>query len=131
MSFQERPLIILFFIMQIIEKNNKRLKGANPLLSHRRHLFERVRTFWAEKKGVWCAIDFEAWEMEHTLLTEFGSSFIGWQDSKEIAEQQHLVVEEALLYRNSKYVPDNRDVSTFLCQIIGHLFMNSPELQFW
>lgn len=106
-------LLILFLTMQTIEKNNKRLKGANPLLSHRRNLFERVRTFWAEKKGVWCAIDFEAWEMEHTLLTEFGSSFIGWQDNRMISEQQHLIVEEALLYRNSKYVPDYRDVSVF------------------
>lgn len=98
-------------VFQTIEKNNKRLKGSNPLLTHRRHLFERVRTFWAEKRGVWCALDFESWERDHTVLTEFGWSLLGWKDGAKVEECGHLIVEEAKRYTNSQYVPDFRYVS--------------------
>jgi hypothetical protein len=77
----------------------------------RRHMFERVRTFWAEETGVWCALDFESWEREHTVLTEFGWSLIRWEGKKEIAEQGHLIVKENRAYSNGQYVPDYRDVS--------------------
>ncbi|EGO01874.1 hypothetical protein SERLA73DRAFT_150940 [Serpula lacrymans var. lacrymans S7.3] len=89
-----------------IEKNNKRLKGANPLLNTRRDLFERVRSYWASKRGVWCALDFEAWDRDHTLLTEFGWSLIRWQDDEEIEEQGHLIVKEHRYYTNT-YVPNH------------------------
>lgn len=94
----------------MIDKNNKRLKGSNPQLTHRRHLFERVRAFWAAKKGVWCAVDFEAWERDHTVLTEFGWSIIGWKDSSPVEDRGHLIVDEARLYTNTQYVPDYRYV---------------------
>ncbi|KAG5648977.1 hypothetical protein DXG03_000326 [Asterophora parasitica] len=91
-----------------IDKNNKRLKGSNPILTSRRELFERVRTFWAQKKGVWCALDFEAWEYEHKLITEFGWRLVGWNDGVEFHETGHFIVDEHQKYRNSKYVPEHR-----------------------
>ncbi|PPQ77435.1 hypothetical protein CVT25_011017 [Psilocybe cyanescens] len=94
--------------IKAIDKNNKRLKGSNPLVTHRRHLFERVRTFWAEKRGVWCALDFEAWERDHTILTEFGWSLTGWKDGSLVEDRGHFIVEEARAYTNSQYVPDYR-----------------------
>lgn len=100
-------------VFQVIDKNNKRLKGSNPLVTHRRHLFERVRTFWAEKRGVWCALDFESWERDHTVLTEFGWSLLGWKDGTKVEECGHLIVEEAKRYTNSQYVPDYRYVSVY------------------
>ena len=100
-------------VFQVIDKNNKRLKGSNPLVTHRRHLFERVRTFWAEKRGVWCALDFESWERDHTVLTEFGWSLLGWKDDTKVEECGHLIVEEAKRYTNSQYVPDYRYVSVY------------------
>ncbi|KDR83650.1 hypothetical protein GALMADRAFT_86044 [Galerina marginata CBS 339.88] len=94
--------------IKVIEKNNKRLKGSNPLVTHRRHLFERVRTFWTEKRGIWCALDFEAWERDHTVLTEFGWSLVSWKDGIPVEDRGHLIVEEARKYTNSQYVPDYR-----------------------
>ncbi len=97
-----------------MEKFNKKLKGSNPLLMSRRLAFERVRTFWAKKKGVWCAIDFEGWEMEHTMITEFGWSIIRWENGEEVADHGHLQIKEALGYRNGKYVADKRMVRQFV-----------------
>lgn len=91
-----------------IEKNNKRLKGANPTLTFRRELFERVRNLWREQKGVWCALDFEGWELDHTVITEFGWRLIGWKDSQRVEKLGHLIVDEHQKYRNTKYVPDHR-----------------------
>lgn len=115
--------------LQKIEKNNKRLKGANPILKSRRQTFEIVRTFYADKVGIWCACDFEAWDRDHRLfffvttlrclrshllrfnrlITEFGWSLVRWEDGKEIQEQGHLVVKERKGYRNT-FVPNNREV---------------------
>ncbi|KAF9008985.1 hypothetical protein BDQ17DRAFT_1422162 [Cyathus striatus] len=94
--------------IKIIDKNNKRLKGVNPTLSHRRHIFQLVQTFWGEKRGMWCAMDFESWELDHTVITEFGWSLVGWKDGQKFEEQEHLIVEEAKKYINSQYVPDYR-----------------------
>ncbi|KAF5387708.1 hypothetical protein D9615_000493 [Tricholomella constricta] len=91
-----------------IDKNNKRLKGSNPILTSRREMFERVRSFWAEKKGVWCALDFEAWEWEHDVITEFGWRLFGWKDSNEVKEAGHIIVDEHQKFKNSKYVPEHR-----------------------
>jgi len=94
-------------------------------------LFERVRTFWAEKKGVWCALDFEAWELDHTVLTEFGWRLRGWKDGKEVETAGHLIVDEHQKYRNSKYVPEHRYV---INEILLIFFWRSDqhviELQF-
>ena len=96
--------------LQAIEKNNKRLKGSNPVLTDRRYQFERVRTLWSAKTGVFCSVDFEAWEYDHTLITEFGWSYVGWKDGVKIEEKGHFINDAAKNYWNRKYVQDYRDV---------------------
>jgi hypothetical protein len=98
-------------VPQKIDKINKRLKGSNPLLSGRREIFERVRALWQEKKGVWCAIDFEAWEYDHQMITECGWRLVHWENGQEVEEANHLIVKEHEKYVNRKYVPDFRYVS--------------------
>lgn len=95
-----------------MEKHSKRLKGSNPALLSRRHTFERVRQLVAAKNGTWCAIDFEAWEYEHTLITEVGYSILRWdkETGEEIREHGHWVVQGTKQYENYKYVPGNRNV---------------------
>src|SRR4051812_46776255 len=112
--------------MQVIDKNNKRLKGSKPTLTLTRHLFERVRAFWAEKKGIWCAVDFEAWELDHEVLTEFGWSSVRWNaDGSTTEEAGHLINEAARTYINSVYLKDERHVSnipyTFRCSLTQSL----------
>jgi hypothetical protein len=94
---------------QDISKNNKRLKGASASLNSRREMFERIRALWATKVGVWCAIDFEAWDRDHTLLTEVGWSLVEWRDGVMIEENVHLIVAERRGYK-STYVEQWRDV---------------------
>lgn len=95
-----------------IQKFNKQLKGADNSLKARRLKFERVRSLWAEKTGVWCAIDFEAWDKDHTALTEVGWSFVRWVDGEPQEEYVHLRVEEHRDLRNI-YVPSNPDHYNF------------------
>ncbi|KAI0650785.1 hypothetical protein C8Q79DRAFT_901946 [Trametes meyenii] len=96
-----------------IDKNNKRLRGTGTLLTSRRHAFERARTLWAAGRGTWCAVDFEAWDMDHTLLTEFGWSLVRWADGGRLArEDGHLIVKEHRSY-SQKYVPDHRAFYNF------------------
>ncbi|KAF9485268.1 hypothetical protein BDN70DRAFT_871278 [Pholiota conissans] len=94
--------------IKVIDKNNKRLKGSNPEVRHKRHVFEVVRNLWAAKGGVWCALDFESWELEHSVMTEFGWSLVGWRDGQKIEECGHIIVDEGRKYANSQYVPDHR-----------------------
>ncbi|THH19861.1 hypothetical protein EW146_g1404 [Bondarzewia mesenterica] len=95
-----------------IEKNNKRLKGSDSSLHARRVMFERIRSLWAEKHGVWCAIDFEAWDRDHEVLTEIGWSLVRWVDGKESEEWGHLIVKEHRYYTNT-YVASNREHYNF------------------
>ena len=96
--------------LQMIDKNNKKLKkGMDSMLGLRRLLFERVRTLWAARLGTWCAMDFEAWDRDHTLLTEFGWRLVQWVDEQPVKEHGHLIVNERRQY-TQHYVPDNRDV---------------------
>ena len=94
---------------QNVDKNNKRLRGTGTLLTSRRFAFEKARTLWAAKLGTWCAIDFEAWDMDHTLLTEFGWSLASWKDGILVRENGHLIVKEYRSYMQ-KYVPNHREV---------------------
>ncbi|EKM80129.1 hypothetical protein AGABI1DRAFT_73024 [Agaricus bisporus var. burnettii JB137-S8] len=98
-----------------LEKHSKRLKGSNPALLSRRHTFERVRQLVAAKNGTWCAIDFEAWEYEHTLITEVGYSILRWdkETGEEIRENGHWVVQGTKQYENYRYVPGNRNNYNF------------------
>ncbi|KAI1795205.1 hypothetical protein LXA43DRAFT_970852 [Ganoderma leucocontextum] len=102
----------MFHGTQNIEKNNKRLKGASTLLGARRMVFERVRTLWAAKLGTWLAMDFEAWDRDHTLLTEFGWNLVQWQDGQQKKDHGHLIVRERRMYTQT-YVPNNKDHYNF------------------
>ncbi|KAF7355400.1 putative nucleolar protein C2C4.08 [Mycena sanguinolenta] len=95
--------------LKSIDKNNKRLKNSNPRLLSRRDAFERVRKYWAAKIGTWCALDFEEWERDHSVLTEFGYRSIHWKDGNEVEECGHFTVKENAMYRNGQYVTDNRN----------------------
>ena len=75
--------------------------------------FECVRTLWRAESGIWLAIDFEAWEYEHDMLTEFGYSLVRREDGQLKEERGHWIVEECRSYRNGKYVPDKRDVGAW------------------
>ncbi|RDX55588.1 hypothetical protein OH76DRAFT_1396980 [Lentinus brumalis] len=99
--------------IKTIDKNNKRLKkGMDNILGLRRLIFERVRTLWAAKLGTWCAMDFEAWDRDHTLLTEFGWRLVQWVDDKPVKEHGHLIVKERRQY-TQHYVPNNREFYNF------------------
>jgi len=95
--------------LQVIEKNNKKLKGTSTLLGTRRLNFDRARSFWLAKLGAWLAIDFEAWDRDHTVLLEFGYSSVQWHDGQKIEDKGHLIVKEHKKYFNT-YVPNFREV---------------------
>ncbi len=76
-----------------------------------RQKFERVRNYWNEKSGSWLAIDFEEWERDSTVLTEFGWSCLEFKNGEEHQTDGHLIVKEHLMYTNTVYVQGNRDVS--------------------
>lgn len=92
----------------------------DPTLNARRDIFERVRSLWAQKQGIWCALDFEAWDRDHTLLTEFGWSIVRWDGETKVEEQGHLTVKEHRYYTNT-FVEDNREVILLsLSRILCH-----------
>ncbi|KAH9853500.1 hypothetical protein C2E23DRAFT_777126 [Lenzites betulinus] len=100
-----------------IDKNNKRLRGTGTLLTARRFAFERTRTLWAARLGTWLALDFEAWDMDHTVLTEFGWCAARWDktgagEPKLVREDGHLVVKEHQTF-TQHYVPNNREFYNF------------------
>lgn len=113
-------------MIQKIDKNNKRLKGAAPALNSRRDLFERVRTFWSEHKGVWCSLDFEAWDRDHSILTEVGWSLVRWENGKEVLENGHLIVKEYQTFTNT-YVPQHRNVGTTSTLLIDSLTISHHQ----
>ena len=57
-------------------------------------------------------MDFEQWERDSTMTTEFGYSLTKWEDGTAVGERGHYVVKEYRDYRNGQYVLDNRDVWT-------------------
>ncbi|KAJ3538717.1 hypothetical protein NM688_g6478 [Phlebia brevispora] len=98
-----------------LDKQNKRLKNVTDTLGLRRIVFERARTLWTEKTGTWLSMDFEAWEWDHKLLTEFGWSLVRWeggvevsesgQCGTEVSENGHLIVKEHMQYTNGHWTP--------------------------
>jgi hypothetical protein len=98
--------------LQELDKLNKKLKrgGADSSLNARRILFEQVRSLWSEARGVWCAIDIEAWERDSNCITEFGWSMFYWVDGKLVEENGHLINKQYETYRNGQYVPEMRQV---------------------
>ncbi|KAK7061806.1 hypothetical protein R3P38DRAFT_3302936 [Favolaschia claudopus] len=85
-----------------IDKTNKRLKNSTHKLLARRDAFEHVRKYWDSKSGTWFALDFEDWEYDHTVVTEFGWSSLHWENGEEVTDCGHLTVKEYNLYRNGK-----------------------------
>ncbi len=114
----------------MIDKNNRKLKGTDSNLNARRLMFERVRSLWSEECGVWCAVDFEAWDMDHHVITEFGWSAVRWVDGEPVEDMGHLVVAKNRGYTNH-FVPENRRVSW--CPVIFQVFLLIllPVLSFW
>ncbi|KAJ6554538.1 hypothetical protein B0H19DRAFT_1153971 [Mycena capillaripes] len=103
--------------MKKAKKIIKRLEGCDTSLVSWRKTFERVRSFWAAKTGVWCAVDFETWtgDYTHNVITEFGYSYIHWNsDGAEERHSGHFTVKEHRLYRNGQYkVPERRENYNF------------------
>ncbi|KAL0949457.1 hypothetical protein HGRIS_009511 [Hohenbuehelia grisea] len=84
--------------------------SAQPTPRERGDIFETVRNLWSSSTGVWCAIDLEGWEEDRSgkIITEFGFSFVHWNKGKEVSDMGHLIVKEHKMYKNGKYVADNR-----------------------
>ncbi|KAJ7180188.1 hypothetical protein C8R43DRAFT_392132 [Mycena crocata] len=81
---------------------NQYLK-ENPLLVRRRVIFEHVRTnLWNAQKGVWCAVNFAAWEVDHTAISDVGWSLIRWENGNEVTQRAHLVVKENQTYKKTQ-----------------------------
>lgn len=102
--------------MKVMDKNNKRLKKGAALdtsLQNRRFNFERVRALWSEKRGSWCAMDFEAYEWEHMTVTEFGWSYVTFVNGEPEEQSGHLIVKENRHLINTRFVQGNRDVSVY------------------
>ncbi|KAJ7630029.1 hypothetical protein DFH06DRAFT_1102028 [Mycena polygramma] len=97
------------------KKMNKRLESCDTSLLAWRNTFERVRHFWAAKTGVWCALDFELWEEDHTQesITEFGYSSIHWDGGVEQRESGHFTVKEHRDHLNGKHVLERRKFYNF------------------
>ncbi|KAK7048085.1 putative nucleolar protein C2C4.08 [Favolaschia claudopus] len=74
-----------------------------------RDALERVRQLLGAKFGTWLALDFEMWEQNHRLVTEFGYSALYWKNRAETTACGHLTVYGYERYRNGNHVPDNRE----------------------
>jgi hypothetical protein len=73
-------------------------------------MFECVRTFWANGKGAWLALDFEAWDRDHKIITEIGWRSLRCGDGNmDVDEYGHIIIKEHRYY-NSTYVPQYREV---------------------
>ncbi|KAF7301750.1 hypothetical protein MIND_00740600 [Mycena indigotica] len=71
---------------------------ANPLLVNRRSVFEHLRGLWAAKKGVWCALNIDAWERDHTVISDVGWTWLRWDSGSEMLRRGHLVVTKNQTY---------------------------------
>ncbi|KAJ6628713.1 hypothetical protein B0H10DRAFT_2209178 [Mycena sp. CBHHK59/15] len=69
-----------------------------PLLVARRAGFEHVRALWGAQRGVWCAVSFAAWDVDHTAVCDVGWSLVRWADGGEVRQHGHWVVKENQVY---------------------------------
>lgn len=95
-------------IKQSVRKYSKISKNGGPLTS-RRLSFERARNSFGGKIGSFLCMDFEAWERDHTMLTEFGWSCVYWPHEDKVLkvrERGHLIVHNSCM--NGQYVPEHR-----------------------
>jgi hypothetical protein len=114
---------------QAIDKANKRLKGSSALLKSRRTLFEQVRTFWFDRVGTWLALDFEGWELDHNVITEFGWASVRRGSGTDVRTAGHVVLKENRSYRNHQYVPDMQDVSGMRARTNGRPSCTPAEIR--
>ncbi|KAJ7094673.1 hypothetical protein B0H15DRAFT_134153 [Mycena belliarum] len=84
---------------------NQYLK-EKPVLVGRRFMFERVRALWTAKRGVWCALNLSAWELDHTAISDVGWSLTCWEDASESTQRTHLVVKENQAYKKTDLQDD-------------------------
>lgn len=54
-------------------------------------------------------MDVEAWERDHSEITEFGYGLVKWENEEQKIESGHWVLKGGS--RNGTFVHDNRDVS--------------------
>ncbi|KAG8815093.1 hypothetical protein FRC17_000870 [Serendipita sp. 399] len=67
-----------------IDKHNRRVRGnVDARLASLRQLFERVRAAYGTCRGTWISLDFEAWELAHEVITEFGFVEVKWLPMRE------------------------------------------------
>ncbi|KAG8813914.1 hypothetical protein FRC17_001381 [Serendipita sp. 399] len=67
-----------------IDKHNRRVRGnVDARLASLRQLFERVRAAYGTCKGTWISLDFEAWELAHEVITEFGFVEVKWLPTRD------------------------------------------------
>lgn len=95
----------------MVDKANRALRGADSSLAYCRQLFEKVRGLYSSNEGTWLAIDIEAWELDHTMITEFGWSSLTWSGKDEVEKMGHMIVKENFSYTNHQHVQGARDVS--------------------
>lgn len=96
-----------------LTKNNKRLKGTDKTLLAYRDMFTLTRKYWQECSGTWLVIDIETWEMDHTVITEYGFCQVTWErgpgeEKRKIMEDGHFIIQEHKTYQNGKYVDNNQ-----------------------
>ncbi|KAJ7276491.1 hypothetical protein B0H12DRAFT_1227613 [Mycena haematopus] len=105
-----------------------------PLLVPRRATFERVRSLWNAKKGVWCALNFAAWEVDHTAISDVGWSLVRCESSgTEVTESVHLVVEANQKYKTTNLENDGEHemvsksvLKQKLCELFSQLGQHAP-----
>ncbi|KAL7417308.1 hypothetical protein BDY24DRAFT_377438 [Mrakia frigida] len=121
-----RDQLSLRRVLRDLDKSNKRIKKGTPesrMTDVQREL-EEIRGRWDTAKkgggGVFLAVDFESWEMDHSIVTEWGYAGVRWVPMKdgsggveEMREEGHLIAEDYKRYRNGKYVPNNTDYYRF------------------
>ena len=103
----------------MVEKANRALKGADSALAYYRQIFEKVRALYSANKGTWLAVDIEAWELDHTAITEFGWSSFAWDGKNEVESRGHMIVKENYSLTNHQHVQSARDVSVSRLEYCG------------
>ncbi|KAJ7791582.1 hypothetical protein B0H14DRAFT_2934931 [Mycena olivaceomarginata] len=96
-----------------IKKAFKKGAGAEASLLAWRTALDRVRTLWTAHTGVWCALDFETWTENHSIVTEFGFSAVHWTEDEQKTDTGHFTVEEHRFHRNGRTYPNGKHVPEY------------------
>lgn len=83
-----------------------------------RNTFDLVRAAYMTNTGTWIAIDFEAWEMFHKDLTEFGYAIIGHSKTTDrLIEEGHWIVQERRHLRNVRITIQCIALEVLICDL--------------